>query len=66
MGGLLAGEAKKLPVKGLFYGIGHKPNSGIVEGQIDLDEAGYVKVTSRHPVPRESLAIPTVAHLHFL
>jgi len=38
------GEEKDLPVRGLFYGIGHKPNSGIVAGQIELDEAGYVVV----------------------
>lgn len=39
-----AGEGSKLPVKGLFYGIGHQPNSQLVAGQIDLDEHGYVKV----------------------
>ena len=31
-------------MRGLFYGIGHMPNSGIVAGQVDLDEKGYVKV----------------------
>lgn len=39
-----AGEEWDLPVRGLFYGIGHKPNSGMVKGQIQLDEAGYVVV----------------------
>ncbi len=39
-----AGEGSKLPVKGLFYGIGHQPNSQLVAGQIDLDDHGYVKV----------------------
>ncbi|KAK9822163.1 hypothetical protein WJX81_003005 [Elliptochloris bilobata] len=38
------GEERKLQVRGLFYGIGHMPNSGIVAGQVDLDEKGYVKV----------------------
>jgi thioredoxin reductase (NADPH) len=38
------GEKFDLPVKGLFYGIGHQPNSKLVAGQIELDEAGYVKV----------------------
>lgn len=33
-------------MKGLFYGIGHKPNSQIVAGQIELDPAGYVVVRS--------------------
>ena len=31
-------------MKGLFYGIGHQPNSQLVAGQIDLDDHGYVKV----------------------
>ncbi|GLC33882.1 hypothetical protein PLESTB_000814200 [Pleodorina starrii] len=38
------GEKRNLAVKGLFYGIGHTPNSKLVAGQVDLDEAGYVKV----------------------
>lgn len=38
------GEKRDLKVNGLFYGIGHQPNSKLVAGQIDLDEAGYVKV----------------------
>lgn len=40
----VAGEGSKLLVKGLFYGIGHQPNSQLVAGQIDLDDHGYVKV----------------------
>jgi len=40
----VTGEEWDLPVRGLFYGIGHKPNSGMVKGQIQLDEAGYVVV----------------------
>lgn len=39
------GEKRDLKVNGLFYGIGHQPNSKLVAGQIDLDEAGYVKVS---------------------
>jgi thioredoxin reductase (NADPH) len=38
------GEKRDLKVNGLFYGIGHQPNSKLVAGQIELDEAGYVKV----------------------
>jgi len=36
------GEEKDLPVKGLFYAIGHTPNTGIFQGQIDLDQSGYI------------------------
>jgi thioredoxin reductase (NADPH) len=38
------GEKAELPVKGLFYGIGHTPNTKLIEGQVELDETGYVKV----------------------
>ncbi|GFR48189.1 hypothetical protein Agub_g10042, partial [Astrephomene gubernaculifera] len=39
------GEKRNLAVQGLFYGIGHTPNSSLVAGQVELDEAGYVKVS---------------------
>lgn len=29
---------------GLFIGIGHKPNTDIFKGQLDMDELGYLKV----------------------
>ncbi|KAK9818438.1 hypothetical protein WJX74_000469 [Apatococcus lobatus] len=38
------GEREDLAVRGLFYGIGHQPNSSLVEGQLELDDKGYVKV----------------------
>ncbi len=37
------GKTRELPVGGLFYAIGHKPNTEIFEGQLDLDETGYIK-----------------------
>lgn len=37
------GEARpRLAVKGLFYGIGHAPNTGLLRGQVRLDAAGYI------------------------
>jgi thioredoxin reductase (NADPH) len=41
------GSTKELPVTGAFVAIGHKPNSHLVEGQVDLDEEGYVLVDGR-------------------
>jgi thioredoxin reductase (NADPH) len=38
------GEESVLEVKGLFYGIGHTPNSHLLQGQIELDSAGYILV----------------------
>ena len=37
-------ENSVLEAKGLFYGIGHSPNSQLLEGQVDLDTSGYVLV----------------------
>jgi thioredoxin reductase (NADPH) len=41
----VSGEASTLNISGLFLGIGHIPNAKMFEGQIDLDEDGYVKTT---------------------
>ena len=39
-----SGEVKDIPVVGIFYAIGHTPNTKVFEGQLDLDETGYIKV----------------------
>ncbi|MFO8053635.1 MAG: thioredoxin-disulfide reductase [Bacteroidales bacterium] len=36
------GEEKTLNIDGFFVAIGHKPNSDIFKGQIDMDENGYI------------------------
>jgi thioredoxin reductase (NADPH) len=41
------GSVKDLPITGAFVAIGHKPNSHLVEGQLDLDDEGYVLVEGR-------------------
>ena len=41
------GSEKDVPVSGAFVAIGHKPNSHLVEGQLDLDDEGYVLVDGR-------------------
>ncbi|MEG3440237.1 thioredoxin-disulfide reductase [Pannus brasiliensis CCIBt3594] len=38
------GEESDLLVKGLFYAIGHNPNTSLFTGQLELDEIGYIKV----------------------
>jgi thioredoxin reductase (NADPH) len=38
------GEESTLPVTGVFVAIGHDPRSALVRGQVDLDDAGYVRV----------------------
>ncbi|WP_341840560.1 thioredoxin-disulfide reductase [Chitinophaga caseinilytica] len=36
-------EEKTIPVSAFFVAIGHQPNSGIFNGQLDMDEQGYIK-----------------------
>jgi thioredoxin reductase (NADPH) len=38
---------RELPVTGAFIAIGHRPNSQLVEGQLELDPNGYVEVVGR-------------------
>ncbi len=37
-------EISQLEVEGVFVAIGHKPNTGFLKGEIDLDERGYIVV----------------------
>jgi thioredoxin reductase (NADPH) len=39
-----SGALSDLPVTGLFLGIGHKPNTEVFEGQLDMDTNGYLIV----------------------
>lgn len=40
----VSGEPRELPVEALFIAIGHQPNTSLFEGQIRLDEVGYIEV----------------------
>ncbi|QDQ89419.1 thioredoxin-disulfide reductase [Rhodococcus sp. WB9] len=42
----VTGEQSTLDVTGMFVAIGHDPRSELVKGQVDLDDAGYVRVAS--------------------
>ena len=41
------GSQREVPVTGAFIAIGHRPNSQLVEGQLEVDPNGYVEVIGR-------------------
>ncbi|GGH71629.1 thioredoxin-disulfide reductase [Phaeocystidibacter marisrubri] len=41
-----SGEEKVIKCSGFFVAIGHKPNTDIFKGQLDMDEVGYLKTKS--------------------
>ena len=48
------GEKTTIKATGFFVAIGHKPNTDIFKGQLDMDEQGYIKAipgTSKTNVP---------------
>ncbi|UCH64709.1 MAG: thioredoxin-disulfide reductase [Ignavibacterium sp.] len=38
------GSTEEVKADGLFMGIGHKPNTDIFKGQLEMDDVGYIKV----------------------
>ena len=38
------GEISRIPVEGAFVAIGHKPATELFQGQLELDDEGYIKV----------------------
>ncbi|MDN3724110.1 thioredoxin-disulfide reductase [Aequorivita sp. SDUM287046] len=43
----LTGEKKEIPITGLFIAIGHKPNTEIFKGQLEMDDTGYLITHSK-------------------
>lgn len=39
---VITGEERTLAIDGFFVAIGHKPNSDLFKGQLDMDESGYL------------------------
>ncbi|MEV0844540.1 thioredoxin-disulfide reductase [Streptomyces sp. NPDC049954] len=61
------GKPRPLAVTGLFVAIGHDPRTELVKGQLDLDDAGYIKVaapTTRTGVPGVFAAGDAVDHTY--
>ena len=46
---LKTNEYEERKTDGLFMGIGHTPNTGFLNGQIELDDHGFIKTNNGHP-----------------
>jgi thioredoxin reductase (NADPH) len=46
---LTTGATEELAVRGLFYAIGHTPNTRLVLGQLEVDPKGYLVTTPGQP-----------------
>jgi thioredoxin reductase (NADPH) len=45
---LITNEVREFPTQGLFVAIGHTPNTQPYAGQLDLDQAGYIRLPHRN------------------
>ncbi len=50
------GSLRELPLKGVFMGIGHEPNTKIFRGQLAMNEVGYLEVKA----PSTATSVPGV------
>jgi thioredoxin reductase (NADPH) len=46
---VIGGTSRDLPVRGLFYAIGHTPNTRLVRDQLEVDERGYLVTRPGRP-----------------
>ncbi|WP_010310441.1 thioredoxin-disulfide reductase [Synechococcus sp. CB0101] len=44
-----SGASEQVPVRGLFYAIGHTPNTRLVRGQLEVDHHGYLVTKPGRP-----------------
>jgi thioredoxin reductase (NADPH) len=42
---VVTGVSADLPCDGIFVAIGHRPNTDLFTGQLDLDEQGYIRTS---------------------
>jgi thioredoxin reductase (NADPH) len=53
-------QTKLLEVAGVFIAIGHKPNTAIFQGQLEMDATGYIKVKSGFAGGATATSVPGV------
>ena len=56
---LKTGESREIGLKGVFIAIGHSPNTGIFDGQLDMHD-GYIKVKSGSGGDATATSVPGV------
>lgn len=56
----VTGEITSLAVNGLFYAIGHKPNTDLFDGQLHLDETKYIHVFQHNGTPSTCTSVEGV------
>ncbi len=64
---LVTNELQDVAVQGVFVAIGHQPNTKLFSGQLDTDEAGYLKVvpgTTRTNIPGVFAAGDVADHVY--
>ena len=54
-----SGETRKIALKGVFIAIGHTPNTGLFDGQLDMN-GGYIKVRSGSNGDATATSVPGV------
>lgn len=55
-----SGTTKIIPVKAVFIAIGHKPNTQIFAGQLEMSENGYIQVKSGTKGDATATSVPGV------
>ena len=63
----LNNEEKNINAQGFFVAIGHKPNTDLFKGQLDMDENGYIKIeagTSKTKIPGVFAAGDVADHVY--
>jgi thioredoxin reductase (NADPH) len=61
---LKSGQESELPCAGVFIAVGHVPNTQVFQGQIDMDESGYVKTTEGTQTSAKGVFVAGDCHDH--